>query len=53
MMDSHHIHLVKRLGAARAFPHAIANAIVHALITKEVAACLQRSILKVIATHTA
>lgn len=53
MVNSHYIHLVKRLGATWAFPHAIANAIVHALITEEVAACLQHGILKVIATHAA
>lgn len=53
MMYAHDVQFVKRLGAARAFPHAVADAVVDALVAKEVTASLERGILKVISTYAA
>lgn len=53
MMNRHDIHFVKRARAGRTFAHSVADTIVDALVTKEMAAGLERCILKVIAANCA
>ena len=53
VVHRHHVHLVKRTGAGWAFPHAVADTIVHAFVAEQVAAGLQSCILEVVAADRA
>lgn len=52
-MNGHNVHLVECAGTGRAFSHAVADAVVDALVTEEMATSLERRILKVVATNGA
>ena len=52
-MDWHHIQLVKGLGASWAFAHAVADAIVNALVAKQMTAGLKSGILEIVAANSA
>jgi hypothetical protein len=53
MMHGHNVHLIKCTRTRRAFAHTIADAIINALIAKQVAARLQGCILEIVTTDRA
>lgn len=52
-MSRHNVHLIEGLRAIGTLPHAICNAVLHAVIAEEMAAGLQNRILEVLATYSA
>lgn len=52
-VNLHNIHLIKRSRTARAFPHTVADTIIHALITEEMAAGFECGVLEIGAAYRA